>query len=79
MNDIAIKPTNITLVAQYLLSLKQSAVETHHRAFWLHSMQRLKEILDSYLHPGQIVGETIIDHFDRCISHLFESIRLLIQ
>lgn len=79
MNDITIKPTNVTLIARYLLSLQQSAVEISYQTYWLSSMQRLKEVLDAYLNPGQITGETMIDHFDRSLSHLFESTRLLTQ
>jgi hypothetical protein len=77
MDEIVIKPTNITAITQYLLNLEHYAVNEHYQPHWPQGKQCLKEVLDGYINPGRIVGETLIDHFDRSLNHLFQSTRLL--
>ena len=77
MEEINIQPTNVTAVAKYLLGLEHTAIEEHYQLHWPMSKQRLQEVLDGYVNPGRIVGETLIDNIDRNLTYLFDSTRLL--
>jgi hypothetical protein len=79
MEEIIISPVNVTAIANYLLALEQPAIEKSYQSFWQQYKERLKETLESYIHPSYRMRETMIEHFDRSLSHLLENTSLLLQ